>query len=351
MMATRRATSLLCFLFSTVALSAAFAAEPPAQAPAWRPPSAEDVKAQVSAWLDRCGADQATRAKAAALWAGRGEGMTAADLLGRVAETCAVVDPRAARLWQFCAAGRPGAGLPSQAWLADPKTPPLVAANLRLYYGRWLVEAGWYDEALEQLSPLKPADVVAPAELLFCQAVASHRLLRKEEGLLAVHQLLDGAEESPRRYVALARLMQEDLDALEPDTLDHIARRMDDVRRRLDLGRAGPKVREVEDGVVQSLDKMIKKIESQQKQLARNSGQSLEPSRPAEESRPMPGLGDGLVARKYLGNKSGWGNLPPKDREEAIQRAGREFPAHYRDIVEQYFRRLATEENNRGETP
>ena len=344
---------LICLMpFTAVAaLPAALpAAEPIARAPSWRPPPADEVKMRVLAWLDQCGAEKAACAKAAALWADRSGGTTAAELLDRVAETCAVVDPRAARLVQLCSKGPAPGVLPKQDWLADAKTPPLEAANLRLYYGRWLVEGAWFDEAMEQLSTLKPADVVAPAELLFDQAVACHRLMRKDEGLRAVGQLLDGAERTPRRYVILGRLLRADLEALEPGTLDHIARRMEDVRRRLDLGRAGPKVREVEDGVIQSLDEMIKKAESQQKQ-ARSSSGSLAPNRPAEDSRPMPGLGEGLVARKYLGNKSGWGNLPPKDREEAVQHIGREFPAHYRDIVEQYFRRLATEENSRPGTP
>ena len=29
-----------------------------------------------------------------------------------------------------------------------------------------------------------------------------------------------------------------------------------------------------------------------------------------------------------------------------MQQIGRDFPAHYRDAIEQYFRRLATEEEN-----
>ena len=30
-------------------------------------------------------------------------------------------------------------------------------------------------------------------------------------------------------------------------------------------------------------------------------------------------------------------------RQEALQQIGQEFPAHYRDMIEQYFRKLATE--------
>ena len=43
----------------------------------------------------------------------------------------------------------------------DLKTAPLVAANMRLYYGRWLVQGQWFEEALEQLGGLQTADVAA----------------------------------------------------------------------------------------------------------------------------------------------------------------------------------------------
>ena len=138
--------------------------------------------------------------------------------------------------------------------------------------------------------------------------------------------------------------MQADLKDLQDDTLDHIARRMGDIRRRLDLGRAGSKVRNEEEGVIKSLDKLIKKLEDQQQQQA-DSGSNLQPSEPAPQSRIMGGKGPGLVTKKNVGSESGWGNLPPKERERAMQEIGRDFPSHYRDAIEQYFRRLAAEGN------
>jgi len=186
--------------------------------------------------------------------------------------------------------------------------------------------------------------VVDPAALLFYRGVIHHRLLNREAGLEAIESLLAGAEESPRRYAAIAPLMQADLKNLEVDSLDHIARRMDDVRRRLDLGRAGPKVREIEDGVIESLDKLIKRLEDQQQQqAAASAGAAPQPSRPAQDSVPAGGKGRGEVTKRDVGSESGWGNLPPKQREEALQQIGREFPTHYRDVIEQYFRKLATE--------
>ncbi len=316
------------------------------KAPTWRPPQVSDVKAQVVAWLQKNAADPGLRSKALAVVSGIGDQAGGSELLDRLAETFALVDPKVVQLVEICSHPRSSLILPSFAFLTDSKTPPLVAANMRLYYGRWLVQGQWFEEALEQLGGLKTAEVVAPAELLFYQGVTYHRMLNKDEGLKVINQLLDGAEASPRRYVAVAYLMQADLNSLEEETLDHIARRMEDVQRRLDLGRAGPKVRKVEDGVIESLDKMIKKIEDEQDKQNQSQPNSLQSSRPADVSRPAGGKAPGAVTKKDIGHKSGWGDLPPKEREEALQQMGRDFPPHYRDAIEEYFRKLATEENS-----
>ncbi|MEI8373230.1 MAG: hypothetical protein WCJ35_10410 [Planctomycetota bacterium] len=316
------------------------------KAPTWHPPQVSDVKVQVVAWLQQNAADAALQGKALAVVTGISDQATGSELLDRLAETFAIVDPKVAQLVEICSRPRNRIVLPTFAWMTDSKTAPLVAANMRLYYGRWLVQGQWFEEAMEQLGGLKTAEVVAPAELLFYQGVTYHRMLNKSEGLKVIGQLLDGAEASPRRYVAVAYLMQADLNSLEEETLDHIARRMEDVQRRLNLGRAGPKVRKVENGVIESLDKMIKKIEDEQSKQNQSQSDSLQSSSPAKDSTPMGGKAPGDVTKKDIGHKGGWGDLPPKQREEALQQMGRDFPPHFRDAIEEYFRKLASEENS-----
>ncbi len=313
----------------------------------WQPPSAVDVQARAFEWLNEREADDAVRARAAEIWA---DGQPAAEtaLLEKLARTFALRNPQAAELVVLCAAPREQLVPPSQPWLMDSELPVFEAGNLRLLFGGWLVHEEMYDEALEQIDDLRPEDVVAPAALLFYQGVAYHSLLEKEKGLAVLDRLLDGAEQSPRRYVAVARLMREDLGGVEPDTLDHIARRMRDIRRRLELGRAGEKVRGIEDGVIESLDKLIKKLEDQQQAAAGGGGGSggSQSSSPAPDSRILGGKGPGEVDRKNIGSESGWGSLPPKEREEALQQIGRDFPSHYRDVIEEYFRRRAASEES-----
>ena len=316
----------------------------------WKPPSAEQVRTLVIKWLDGREVEDKIKDEVTRLWPKETEGKaeaTAQEIFDRLIRSFAVVDGKARRLLEQCSGPLAGTVPPEADWLADPQTDPLMADNLRLLYGRWLANQLLLDEAREQLADLDPEKVVDPATLLFYQAVVYQGLLQPETGLAAVNRLLERADESPRRYAEVGRLLKRDLEAIEADNLDHIARRMNDVGRRLDLGRAGPDVRKIEDGVIESLDKLIeelKKKQQQQQQASGQSSQNTQPASPANESRIMGGKGPGEVTKKDIGSKADWGDLPPKQRQEALQQIGREFPAHYRDVIEQYFRKMAKED-------
>ena len=310
-------------------------------------PASEDVKVKAMQWLSERKVNVEVLSKADKIWATSSDQSLEENLLVHLAGTFALADANAEKLNALCAQPRASLVLSDQTWLGDPQMPRFEACNMRLFYAKWLVQESLFDEAKEQLSGLEPSDVVAPATLLFYQSVVYHKLLEKESGLKTIEKLLGATESSPRRYIAVARLMQDDLKGLEEDSLDHIARRMDDIHRLLDFGRAGPKVRKVEDGVIESLDKLIKKIEDQQQQQQQSSSSNntLRPSNPAKDSVPMGGKGPGDITKRDIGSESDWGNLPPKDREEALQQIGRDFPSHYRDVIEQYFKRMASEGN------
>ncbi|MBX7166464.1 MAG: hypothetical protein K1X74_08940 [Pirellulales bacterium] len=309
-------------------------------AAAWSTPTADAAQAMALAWLDERGATPQQRAVALALWPAAAGPVPGGELLDRLVATLAVAEPRAAHLLAWCSRPLAGAQLPDTAWLFDEAVSPLERNNLRLFVGRWLIAYDLYEEAAAHLRGVTSTDVVDPAGLLFYQAVAAHRLLDRDAGLAALRQLKRG-QDVPARFTSVAALMQQDLEQLKDDSLDHIARRMADIERRLDLGRAGPKTREVEDGVIASLDKLIEEIEKQQQQQSGAAGAAAAPSMPAQDSRPMEGKGPGEITPRAIGSQSGWGDLPPKAREEALQQIGQQFPAHYRDAIEQYFRRSA----------
>lgn len=284
--------------------------------------------------LTRPGVDASLTSAVAALWNG---GIPADDdLLDRIARSAALVDDRAATLVRLATGDVEPWLIPDPEWLNDPSEPKWLRDQLRLYFGRVLGRRKMYDRALRALGGLEPAEVVDPASLLFYQAAAYHHQLQKGPGLRALERLLEDVADCPPRYRTVATLLREDLKKLEDDSLDHIARRMDDIRRRLDLGNADRRTRRIEDGVVRSLDKMIEELEKQQQQQQAGSGGGPSGS-PMQDSRIAKQKGPGETDRKDIGRKSDWGDLPPETREQIKQQIGRDLPAHYYDLIQQYF--------------
>jgi hypothetical protein len=335
-----------CFAwFLPVALADAHIGGDLARKASWTQPNAADVKARFDEWLAGSSAGAAAKLAAESAWAAA-EGMQEGGLLDRTVAALAAADPRVAEVVAACQLERSEAPAVF-GWLLDESEPDFVRANMRLFYGRWLTQLAHYDESLEQLTGLTPVQVVDPAGLLFYRAVAQHRLLKKDDCLRSLGQLLENEPQLPRRFRTLARLMEADIKPLEADSLDEVARLMDDIRRRLDFGHAGTRVRKVESDVIAKLDKMIEEMEQQQqqqRQQRRSSGNdqgNIRSSSPAPDSVPLGGRGPGDVDQRKIGDKSGWGDLPPKQREEALQQISKDLPAHFRDVIEEYFRKLA----------
>lgn len=310
----------------------------------WSPPTATEMRTKFSEWLASRPVDDATKAKIAALWPEEAKSLVGPELLDRLIETIVLVEPSANEVVEFCKASDSSREIPKFASLADPNAAPLVRDNLRLYLARWAIQHDLHDETIEQLDGLEPQAVADPASLLFYRSAAYHKLLDKEKCLPALAKLMENEKAIPRRYMTLAKLMDADLRPLKPDSLDEIARLMEDIRRRLNLGRAGTKVRKEEDDVVAKLDKMIEELEEQQKkqqQQAGGAGSGSSPSSPRPDSTPGGMQGPGNVDPKNVGSKSGWGDLPPKERQEVLQQISKDLPAHFRETIEEYFRKIA----------
>lgn len=321
------------------------------RAATWTLPPSEEIDRRMNGWIQGR-PEQLLRERLGAAWRQGGAGDRDTQL-DRIFQIFTVADPRCVGLRDAVVGGSPAAVSEAAAWLRDGDD--AVAADERflretvsLWLGRELVRRQRFDEALPWLGGLDVGTSVDPVSLLFYRAACEHWLLRIEPALASIDRLLEREEEIPVRYARLARMLRVDLEPLEEDSLDHIARRMRDITRRLDLGHAGNRVRGVQDQVVAALDKLIEKLEDQQNQnqsgggggAAGNGGNGS----PMDDSRIAGGRGPGEVTKKDIGEGDGWGNLPPQQRDEALQQIGRDFPAHYREAIEHYFKRLAAGE-------
>lgn len=317
-------------------------------------PDFEDVRARTVEWVAARGlTDAALIDRIGQLWAVGEDDVTDARLaLDKVVQTFALADPQTKKFLDACALIQPPL-LPPEADVLDKSDPgDFYTANLRLHYARYLVQRKMYDEALEQFEQIDPKATVDPATCLFYRAVCEHELLRKEAGLATIEKLLKNTENVPVTYSTVATLMQHDLEALNEKTLDSIARQMRDSERRLELARSGPRVQKVQDEIIAELDELIKKLEEQGGGGGGGDGSGNNPSNqsnsPANDSRVKGSTAPGEVDEKKFKNEGGWGNLPEKEQARAKNLIGREFPSHYRQAVEEYFKKLANRRANSG---
>lgn len=233
-----------------------------------------------------------------------------------------------------------------------------VAANLKVYYGCWLVRHRYYDEAKGLLADVDPDGSIHPSALLFCRSVAHYRLLEKQRGLAGIDRLLQDMlpDDTPERYKAVALLMEQDLRRVRAGNLDYISRQMSESGRHLDLGRAGSKVRRIQDDVIAGLNRLIEELEREphgpRTPRPSNPGRPQDspgpaapgnPAAPAPDSSAPPANSPGDANSNQFSPNDWEKVLDPKARAKALQEAAKPFPSHYRDVVEQYFRRIAAE--------
>ena len=238
--------------------------------------------------------------------------------------------------------------LKSERWQQLPK---FVQQTAAAWIGRQLARNRLFDEAIIAFATVDPVATLDPASAFFYRGACHHALLNKDAAIADLERLLENEEDCPVRYTRTAKMMLADLKPLKEDSLDEISRIMGDVTRRLDLGRAGKQVRNQEQKIIDKLDKLIEELEEQQQQQqqqqqassGQGGGSQGGQGSPMQDSQIAGGGGNGDVDRKKIKDKDGWGNLPPAERQEAIQQISRDLPTHYREAIEAYFRKLATD--------
>ncbi len=344
------ATAIAAFSATVGILGAAEALKPNSRdelrkSASWDWPDVAIYQQQLLSYLDQHAATDTLRGEVEDFWDRSQDQTLGPPLMDRLIDAAAMIEPRIKDLIrQLRSPGLPPVYPGELSWLTSD-VPGWMQDTIRLACGRAFAQRRMYDEALETLSGLEYSQVCDPSSLFFYRAISEHHLLKKEECLANVQLLLERESELPARFAQVAQLMLADIQSLTPDSLDEVSRIMRDVHRRLDLGRAGQRVRDEEEEIVDKLDKLIEQLEQQvqQSQSPAQGGGASQPAQgnPLEESQNVGGGGPGDVDQKDIGERAGWGNLPPAERQQALQRLTEELPSHYRGVIEGYFRRLA----------
>lgn len=340
-------TFLICLGFL---LPCSLAAQTDEQSRILSAPSTADVQARVLEWVAGKGVqDSARLEQIGLLWSDVSSDGAAGSRLKLVVDTFSLADPEIKRFVDRCTLIDAPVFAPEIDGLLEKHPEPFFINQLSLFYGRYLSQLRFYDEALEVLSAVKPEQTVDPAMALFFRAVCEHQLLMKKEGLETLEQLLSNTENVPVSYSSVGTLMQYELKNLREKSLEEITRMMSDVERRLQLGRGGANVQKKEQEVIALLDELIEKIEqSQGGGGGGGAGGGNQPSGPAGDSNVGGQTGPGEVDRKDVGNQNGWGALPPKEEAKAKQDIARKFPPQYIEAINKYNRKLANRRAGSG---
>jgi len=251
--------ALAAALLSSSMLLAASPAKDESSFSSLKAPDAAEARKQADAWLKSVGkTDAVTQAKMKQLW------QADRPLLDKVAGTLCLGDDAAAKLLATAKDDNAPAPTKVPALLKDAKKPAFYRANLALAYGKALTLRKVYEEGLEALMLVKADDVADPASYCFHRAVCEHALMLKDEADKSIDRLLVDINDSPERYRMVASLMHFDMLTWREKDLGWIARKMDNIQRRLDLQRGGKQTQKMQKEVLVRLDEMIKELENQQ---------------------------------------------------------------------------------------
>ncbi len=205
------------------------------------------------------------------------------------------------------------------------------------------------------LDAIQSQDVFSPALRTYLIATSNYLLVEYEEASKAIDST-DFSDDKVR--VALGESRQQTLAQLarilgaDQKEVAQISRRMFDIERRLAIGQSELPTIQQQQRVIDDLDKLIEKLEQQQQQQQQAGASGGSPSgTPAEDSVPAEQKGPGDVDRKRFASGDPWGQLSPAERDRLSQSIDRDFPAHYRNLIESYYRRLAEGEEKYSESP
>jgi hypothetical protein len=217
------------------------------------------ARADAQAWLKAAGKTDADTQKAFdALWA------SDRPILDKVADTFALGNADAKALLSDARNTEGAAPTEVPALLKDAKLPSYFRANLALAYAKALSNRKVYEESGAVLKLIKADQTVDPGTYYFHKAVSEHALMMKPQADESIGRLLDDVGDAPERYRMVAALMHFDMMTWNDKDLGWVARKMDNIQRRLDLVRGGKETQRIQKEVIVRLDEMIKEMENKQ---------------------------------------------------------------------------------------
>src|SRR5262249_21770298 len=160
------------------------------------------------------------------------------------------------------------------------------------------------------------------------RAVCEHGLMLRDAAQKSIDHLLADVPDAPEGYRNVAALMHFDMETWQEKDLGWIARKMEQIQRRLALGRGGKQARPMQREMLAGLEEMIKEME---KPLPPDGpgapprpGDRVKPPADTPGPRPIEGKGDADEQTRKLVE---WIiKLPEKERAKVRAELLRKMP-------------------------
>lgn len=216
----------------------------------------------------------------------------------------------------------------------------------------------WTDEASLYLASIYARLPAADGAQASANRARARQLV---EDVLGVGRRRPLYPDAPERVREGASWLVRELRGEGSGPLLELAKRMETIERLIRRTRTDEPTQERQKEVVVALDKLIELLREKECQgQGQGQGQGKQGQKPGQggkaggqrssspaQQSTLPG-GDGNAGPLAEGQNGpvsdSWGDLPDREREEAIQFLRERFPSRYREIIERYYRALAEED-------
>lgn len=286
------------------------------------------------------------------------------DATNFLEEALAVVSADYHRALEAMSAGDP-AGAAAKLRPLEESSDPYLRVHAASRLARALIEQERIEEAMAVLERWRNrrAEVERYSfqgpDMDFTRAYGLLRELKYDRAAAAFEEFLGDHPEAPERLRLSARQILQELRQRRPDGLGDVADLMGYAGRRMRAGRPDDPAIEAQRRAIDLLDRLIKDKEQQEQQASQGTQSSRSessrgrpreeptrsPAEPATNSAPPQGAAQPGPLRRSPVARPGevWGRMPARDRERVLQSLRKNFPARYRELVEQYYRQLGKE--------
>ncbi|MEZ0228614.1 MAG: tol-pal system YbgF family protein [Planctomycetota bacterium] len=171
---------------------------------------------------------------------------------------------------------------------------------------------------------------------------------------------LDGSKpvygSSPERAKESASWLLKELMGEGSGPLLELARRMDTVEHSIDHEKTGRPTQKRQEAIISEIDRLIALMREKEQGGDGKGGDGKKGGKSQKKGnagnpRPksiLPESGDaGPIRNQKSGGSADWGAMNEKEREQALQLLKEKFPERYKEIVEQYYKSLAEQKENK----